>query len=458
MKQFIVAAMAAALLVLNGCGQEQSEESPGGTNAAESNPVPFIVMDESLTALKEDFNAASETVRLLFLSGPTCGICLRGLSDMNAELLEGNTDPRLRTFVVHQPTLKADEQDARNSTILIDNPHTRHYWEETGVIGQLYREVMDLDYYAWDMWFIYRPDARWEGEMPPEPDFWMHQLRPLPKDRYLDAEVFASKANEWLESLPPPDRTPARLARQRNSLVKVETVAQPAGVALEQHITGRGGYRNLAAIESVRMEGTIDTGNGRLPLVVQAHRDGSLTRQVGEVGSETVARRDDGGSVSPPSGNSARGMPWALERRIMESFEIDGALVDWKDKGHGLESTIGMVRMDDSLAWELDLIQTGVGHWRVYVDSHSGMELRRHLVDDSGRTIIDMRFGEYRIAEPDTPHPSRFDARERSSKRGFYGKPGLVFPYRVEYRDAEGGLLATERFEFINADYTGEAE
>lgn len=227
MKSFTALCLAAGCLLLMACNGQQPApdaitETPDGQNAA-----PFIVMDESLAKLKRDFNAAAGNVRLLFLSGPTCGICLRGLSDLNAALLGGNTDPRLRTFVVHVPTLSANASDAKNSMALIDNPYTRHYWEETGVIGRLYQEAMNMDYYAWDMWFAYGPNVRWEGKLPPEPDFWMHQLGPLPDDKYLDAEVFAARVNEMLAALPPPDKAPQRVSGHQSKPVEIKTIAQP---------------------------------------------------------------------------------------------------------------------------------------------------------------------------------------------------------------------------------------
>lgn len=448
--------LAASVLILAGCGGDPSEDT-GPKSRGAGSEAPFIVMDESLDRLKQDFNEAAGSVRLLFLSGPTCGICLRGLNDLNTELLGGNTDPRLQTLVVHQPTLDANETDARNSTVLIDNPHTRHYWEDTGVIGRLYQDVMDIDFYAWDMWFIYGPQARWEGKNPPKPDYWMHQLGPLPGDKYLDAEVFAARANEMLADLPPADSEPVRMVGHGQSPVAVETVAQPAAVALRQHITARGRYRNLAAIESLRMEGTITTSSGLVPIVITADRDGTLTRTIGKRDSASAAVRENGELNAPPA-NAERGLPWSLEREIMDAFELNGPLVAWKDKGHRLESTVNMMRLDDVLAWELDLTQHNGRRWLIFIDSHDGMELRRVLLDGNEQPLLDMRFDDFRVAEPDTPYPSRFDQRRERSNRGFYATPGYVFPFRVDYRGPDGRLIATERLVFIDVDFTAGSE
>lgn len=453
MKPLVSVLVVAWGLISAGCdGQRPSgtadDQTAGGGSAS------FTVIDESLEVLKDEFNEAAGSVRLLFLSGPTCGICLRGLADLDAALLGGNSDPRLRTFVVHVPVLRATASDARNSMVLIDNPHTRHYWEDSGVIGRLYQEAMGIDYYAWDMWFIYGPDARWDGRLPPEPAFWMHQLGPLPEDNYLDSETFAARAQEMLDALPAAEQAPLRLASHDSEAVRIEAVAQPPSVPLGQYLRARGGYRNLAAIRSLHMEGTIETADGVLPLVVSADREGTLTRRIGRGESASVAARQDSG-LAPPSSNSDRGLSWRLERELMDAYEITGPLVAWKDKGHRLEDEVNMARLDGVLHWELELTQHDGRPWKIYVDSHTGMERRRVLLDEDGTPKLDIRFSDYRIAEPDTPHPSRFDRRGQRTRRGLFPYPGYAFPYRIEYR-REGRVLTTETFHYINVAFDGE--
>jgi len=54
-------------------------DAPNETNGSEA-PSELVVLGEDLRQLKDDFNANRGRVRLLFLSGPTCGICLRGMA------------------------------------------------------------------------------------------------------------------------------------------------------------------------------------------------------------------------------------------------------------------------------------------------------------------------------------------------------------------------------------------
>ena len=54
---------------------------------------------------------------------------------------------------------------------------------------------------AWDIYMIYGPGARWEGEGPPAPQFWMHQLPGADAPR-LDPTEFARRLKAELDQTP----------------------------------------------------------------------------------------------------------------------------------------------------------------------------------------------------------------------------------------------------------------
>jgi hypothetical protein len=164
---------------------------------------PYVVLDKSLSQLRADFNVNVGKVRMLYIVGPTCGICLRGLSDLDDTLYSKKADdPRLATFVVHVPTLGAREKNVGPASHLITDRHTSQYWEETGIVGRLMQQTMGMNQYVWDFWMIYGPEAVWSDDRPPVPDFWQHQLGGLPAEKRLDATVFAAKVDEFLTKLP----------------------------------------------------------------------------------------------------------------------------------------------------------------------------------------------------------------------------------------------------------------
>jgi hypothetical protein len=174
--------------------------TPPATRSEESPSKPYVVLDRSLSRLRADFNANVGKLRLLYIVGPTCGVCLRGLSELQEAIYaKKSDDPRLVTFVVHVPTLGAHEKHVAPASKLISNAHTTNYWEETGIVGKLMQEVMGTEIYLWDFWTIYHPQAVWSDEhQMPKPTFWQHQLSRLPSDRLLNAPTFAAEVDALL--------------------------------------------------------------------------------------------------------------------------------------------------------------------------------------------------------------------------------------------------------------------
>jgi hypothetical protein len=200
----------------------QGDSAPGGAAVK-----PYTVLDDHGSQLRADFNRGVGTVRLLFVVDPICPTCLRGLDDMNRDLLENITDPRLKTFVVHEPVLgtaraapwsrMAVGTDVPKAAQLLHNLQVRNYWNPSGAFGQMLSQAVGLKnsehaVYAWDVWMIYGPEAKWTGPNPPRPRLLMNQLGALRGSTefpHLDSRVFAQQVQALLTQLPPPIATPA---------------------------------------------------------------------------------------------------------------------------------------------------------------------------------------------------------------------------------------------------------
>jgi hypothetical protein len=175
----------------------------------DARPGGFVSMDDHFNELRDEFNRAKGTVRLLFVVDPICPGCLRGMDDMNRDLLSKTTDSRLRTFVVHVPVIGAQSKDVMPAAKLIDNPNVRHYWNASGEFGRSLSKAVQLKndkdlVYAWDVWLLYGPDAEWTTAGPPRPQLLMHQLWKLEGSKFpkLDSKVFAREVQNDLSELP----------------------------------------------------------------------------------------------------------------------------------------------------------------------------------------------------------------------------------------------------------------
>jgi hypothetical protein len=61
-----------------------------------------------------------------------------------------------------------------------------HVWDPERQVGNLYSKILGLQSTAWDFYFLYPPGVTWDGDEPPKPTFWMHQL---PADSGADRDL-----------------------------------------------------------------------------------------------------------------------------------------------------------------------------------------------------------------------------------------------------------------------------
>jgi hypothetical protein len=204
MNRFVMALLLTGLVADSGCAADTA------TSTA------YTVLDDTATQLREDFNKAKGSVRLIFVVDPICPGCLRGLDDVDVSLLRKTSDPRIQTFVVHVPALGAEAKDVARSFKLLHNAHVRHYWNESGAFGGLISKAVDLRandgewVYAWDVWLVYGPEAMWEGAAPPQPKLLMQQLYALRDSKRfprLDSDILAQQVRALLVNATPAAKT-----------------------------------------------------------------------------------------------------------------------------------------------------------------------------------------------------------------------------------------------------------
>ena len=381
----------------------------------------YVSLDEELTQFKEHFNAMSDKLRLVFISGPSCGICLRGMDDLNESIVASiQNDPRVHTLVLYVPALGANEEHARAAVSLLPGPRVSHYWDGSGNSGLEFQKTLGIPMYAWDIWMIYEPGAQWEeASVPPHPAFWHHQLPSLPKDQKLDAEEFAAAVVERLSAMPPAavSSSSAAASESEPGLLKV---AQPTSFILRQHHRSRGGYRKLKTIVSIRYQGETQVGDQTYALTIDTSRPHHYRRTTADGRSSGTVSRE-GEKVQ--ADGSLMSLPSEFMDEFLASYDFDGWMTEWKDKGNKLRR-LGMQKLDDRLPWIVEAELANGRTWHIYVDSHTGDVFRQALIDADGQESL--------VVE--------FDA--------FDDVQGYRLPAEVRYYSGET-LLATDRFDSI---------
>jgi len=391
------------LVLLLGCEQQSPPEDVPAVN---TDPVTaaYVVLDESLQQLKDDFNASKGKIRLLFIVGDTCGICLRGMADLNdAFIARAQEDDRLVTLVVHVPTLGAQEKHVPDAILLLEGPRVFHYWDGLGKSGVHFSDALATNgIYAWDVWMAYGPLAEWVETVPPAPEFWMHQLGPLDRDLRLDADVFAEKTLALMVKLEAGGF--AELTEDDGSLLAdgtvIPVVAQPKSVAVSMHIRGVGGFQNIKSIKSIRKTGQITRGSETSTVEVVEDAETGLTRSFAD-------------ATTP--------LPLHIEKALADSWQMNGRLYRWKARGNQLRMD-GMLKVGKSLAWKLFVLQQNGMRGIVYVDSHTGDIVLASYFDEDGQVLFSIRASDFRDVD------------------------GFSYAFKLEYLDADGTRIASENY------------
>jgi len=126
--------------------------------------------------LRNRFNASSRDVRIVALLSPTCAECQSGHAVVG-RILKKFPTPRLRALLVWEPMRETDSPDAAaEQANTVRDKRISQGWDGSLDIGKLFGATLDLHQIAWDVYLIYKPGVTWQGQQPPPPTFWMHQL------------------------------------------------------------------------------------------------------------------------------------------------------------------------------------------------------------------------------------------------------------------------------------------
>lgn len=94
------------------------------------------------------------------------------------EIFEENESNVLRGAIIWTPMLVTDSLHAAHQReIKFSDIRVQQYWDPNRILGQLLSQTLNLkESIAWDVYLVYPPDHIWDTELPPKPEFWMHQL------------------------------------------------------------------------------------------------------------------------------------------------------------------------------------------------------------------------------------------------------------------------------------------
>lgn len=115
-------------------------------------------------------------------------------------MLLKNGDQRIQAYVVWVPELGAHENNVADATRLVPDARASQYWDPSEALGIAYGQLLQTPGPAWDVYFLFGPDATWPASGVPRPSFWMQQLSGVTAAPRLDGRVFATQAEKLLQA------------------------------------------------------------------------------------------------------------------------------------------------------------------------------------------------------------------------------------------------------------------
>jgi outer membrane lipoprotein-sorting protein len=191
--------------------------------------------------------------------------------------------------------------------------------------------------------------------------------------------------------------------------------AQTADEIINKNLTARGGKDKIKAVQAARMTGKMLMGQGmEAPFVMEVARPNKMRMEFTIQGMTGVQAFDgkSGWAVMPFMGKKdPEAMSADDAKQAADQADMDGVLVDYKEKGHQVEYA-GKEDVEGTPAHKLKVTKKNGDVVNVYIDTESYMEIK-----DAGKTKVrgqeiegETTFGDFKTVD------------------------GLVFPFSIEQK------------------------
>ena len=184
------------------------------------------------------------------------------------------------------------------------------------------------------------------------------------------------------------------------SLLCLTAQAQTVDELVKKNIQARGGLEKIKAIKTFKASGKIVQSGLEIPIVIQQKRPGSFRFEITFQGKSQIQGYDGvtGWKIDPIQGSSE---PEKLTEEEMkdarELADIDGALVDYKEKGHTIE-LVGKEDVEGTPAYKLKVtLKNGDVRYH-YLDVENSLEIKESSKRKSpaGELEVDSYPGNYK--------------------------------------------------------------
>jgi outer membrane lipoprotein-sorting protein len=172
------------------------------------------------------------------------------------------------------------------------------------------------------------------------------------------------------------------------SLIAAAAVAhaQTVDEIVAKNLQAKGGAEKWSSVNSVKMTGKIAAQGQEMPLTMYAKRP-NRTRQEISLPDGKMVQAFDGATawiINPMMGSNApQAVPGGVADTMKNAADFDGALINYKSKGHAIE-LIAKEKLDDKDVYHLKVTMKGGQVQHYFLDAESGLEMKTSAEVDMG--------------------------------------------------------------------------
>lgn len=209
------------------------------------------------------------------------------------------------------------------------------------------------------------------------------------------------------------------------SFVTLSVKAQTADEVIDKHIEAMGGKDKLTTLKSVRMETNLSVQGMDIPVIITRVHNVGQRVDISAMGMDgyIINTTTNGWSYMPFMGQSAaEAMPEDQVKEGQDGLDIQGSLLNYKDKGHSV-TLVGKEDVDGTECFKLKLV-TKAGKERTYFIDPKNYYILRAItkgVVNGQEMEVSQNFGDYKKTED-----------------------GYVFPYTIGGAFGQGDMTVTK--------------
>lgn len=168
--------------------------------------------------------------------------------------------------------------------------------------------------------------------------------------------------------------------------------AQTVDEIIAKNIKARGGIEKFKSVNSMKINATVTAQGQKFPVTIYSKRP-NMMREETEIQGQKMVRAFDGTTAWTINPMMGSGTPQALSgsaaNMAMDSADLEGPLVDYKQKGHTIE-LVGDEKLGDDTVHHLKITRKTGTVQHLYLDAKTGLERKTVITLEQGGKKMDL--------------------------------------------------------------------